>query len=117
VKLPKKLLVLGTAAASLVSMTGASHADTSTVKARSNDTWRKVHTYIGKGDTVKWKNPDSEVHDLTSYNGRWANETLNPGDSFKKRFKKAKTYFYRCNLHSGIVGGKCQGMCGFVHVQ
>ena len=100
----------------LVSFGGVGQAKTFTVKARSNDTWKKVHTYIGKGDSVRWTNPDTEAHDLTSYNGSWASKQLNPGDSFKKRFGKKKTYFYRCAIHSGIVGGKCQGMCGFVHV-
>ena len=100
----------------LVSFGGVGLAKTFTVKARANDTWKKVHTYIGKGDRVKWTNPDSETHDVTSYNGSWISAQLAPGDSVKKRFKKRKTYFYRCTIHSGIVGGKCQGMCGFVHV-
>lgn len=113
----KKLFVLGTAAVLLLTMSETGLAKTYTVKATSGEAWKKLHTYIGKGDSVNWKNPDSEVHDMTSYNGKWANETLNPGESFKKRFNKAKTYFYRCNLHSGIVGGKCEGMCGFIHVQ
>lgn len=112
----RKAFVAGIAAVLLVSLAGIGLAKTYTIKARSNDTWKKVHTYIGKGDTVKWKNPDSEMHDLTSYNGSWVSEQLQPGDSFKKRFNKKKTYFYRCAIHSGIVGGKCQGMCGFVHV-
>lgn len=112
----RKALVSAVTAALLVSLSGAVFAKTYTVKARSNDTWKKIHTYIGKGDSVKWKNTDTELHDLTSYNGSWVSEQLNPGDSFKKRFKKKKTYFYRCTIHSGIVGGKCQGMCGFVHV-
>lgn len=114
--LTRKGFVAGLAAVLLVSMAGVGYAKTYTVRAQSNDTWKKLHTYIGKGDSVRWKNPDSEVHDVTSYNGSWAQKSLNPGDSFTKRFGKKKTFFYRCTLHSGIVGGKCQGMCGFVHV-
>jgi len=113
----RKIFVAGLAAVLLVSMAGTSFAKTYRVKARPNDTWKKVHTYIGKGDKVVWKNPDSEVHDLTAYSGRWkVSKQLNPGNRFKKRFKKKGTYGYRCAVHSGIVGGKCQGMCGFVHV-
>jgi plastocyanin len=112
----KKAFVAGTAMVLLFTMSGTGLAKTYTVKATSSDKWKKVHTYIGSGDKVTWKNPDSEMHDLTSYNGKWANETLNPGDSFRKKFSKKKTYFYRCTIHSGIVGGKCQGMCGFIHV-
>jgi plastocyanin len=112
----KKVFIAGLAAVLLVGLAGTGFAKTYRVKAVSGDKWKKVHTYIGKGDSVTWKNADSEMHDLTSYNGHWVNEQLNPGDSFKKRFKKKKTYFYRCTIHSGIIGGKCQGMCGFVHV-
>ncbi len=113
---PRRVFVSALTAVLLVSFGGVGQAKTFTVKARANDTWRKVHTYIGKGDRVKWTNPDSEVHDVIAYNGSWIKAQLNPGDSVKKRFKKRKTYFYRCTIHSGIVGGKCQGMCGFVHV-
>ena len=92
-------------------------AKTYTVKATASDQWRKTHTYIGKGDRVIWKNPDSEDHDVTAYGGGWKlNETLSPGESVKKRFRKKGTFRYRCQLHSALVGGKCQGMCGFVHV-
>ena len=112
----RRLIVWATASALLVTGAGVGWGKTFTVRARANDTWRKVHTYIGKGDRVKWVNPDTEMHDVTSYNGSWINAQLNPGDSVRKRFRKKKTYFYRCTIHSGIVGGKCQGMCGFVHV-
>jgi plastocyanin len=113
----RKFVVAATAAALLVTTAGAGLAKTATVKARSNDTWKKVHTYIGKGDSVRWKNPDTEVHDLNAYGGGWKlSEELSPGESVKKRFKKKGTFRYRCVVHSGIVGGKCQGMCGFVHV-
>lgn len=113
----RKILISSFAAALLLAMSGTGFAKTYTVRATSSDEWRKVHTYIGKGDTVTWKNPDSDLHDVTAYGGGWTLSTdLEPGDSVKKRFRKKGTYRYRCSLHSGIVGGKCQGMCGFVHV-
>ena len=113
----RKLVMGGVIAALLVSTGGVGLAKVFTVKATSSDTWKKVHTYIGKGDRVVWKNPDSETHDLTAYGGGWkVKEQLAPGDSYRKRFKKKGTFRYRCAIHSGIVGGACQGMCGFVHV-
>ncbi len=102
--------------ASLLLSGGVGEAATKRVKAKPNNTWAKVHTYIGKGDKVVWKNPTSDQHDVTFYRGsRWSRQ-LAPGTRVKKRFKKKKTYLYRCVIHSGIVGGRCQGMCGFVHV-
>ncbi len=113
----RKVLIGGVTAALLVSTGGVGLAKTYTVKATSSDTWKKVHTYIGKGDSVSWKNPDSETHDLNAYGGGWKlSEELNPGDSAKKRFRKKGTFRYRCVIHSGIVSGACKGMCGFVHV-
>ena len=113
----RKVLVAGTAVILLVTMSGSVFAKTYTVKAVSGEKWRKVHTYIGKGDSVTWKNADSEEHDLTAYGGGWKlSEQMAPGDSVKHRFKKKGTYRYRCTIHSGIVNGACQGMCGFVHV-
>ena len=113
----RKTVVGGLTAALLVSSATPGLTDTSTVKATASDTWKKVHTYIGKGDSVRWKNPDTETHDLTAYGGGWkVNEQLAPGDTFKKRFRKKGTFRYRCVIHSGIVGGACKGMCGFVHV-
>ena len=95
---------------------GPVSADTGRVKARANDTWRKKHTYIGKGDRVVWKNPDSEQHDVTFYRGSSFSAPLPPGGRVKKKFRKKGTLLYRCAIHSGIVDGSCQGMCGFVHV-
>jgi plastocyanin len=113
----RKILVGGLSAGLLVASSGVGVAKTFSVKATSSDAWKKVHTYIGKGDTVKWKNPDSETHDLTAYGGGWkVSQELAPGDTAKKRFKKKGTFRYRCVIHSGIVGGACKGMCGFVHV-
>lgn len=113
----RKITIASLAGVLLFSMSGTGFAKSYTVKARANDTWRKVHTYIGKGDRVVWKNPDSEDHDVTAYGGGWTlSETLSPGESVKKRFKKKGTFRYRCQLHSALVGGKCEGMCGFVHV-
>jgi plastocyanin len=113
----RKVLISGAAVLLLLSFGGGALAKTYMVKAVSGEKWRKVHTYIGKGDTVTWKNADSEEHDLTAYGGGWKlSQQLAPGDSVKKRFKKKGTFRYRCAIHSGIVGGACQGMCGFVHV-
>ena len=113
----KKILISSLAALLLLAMSGTGFAKSYRVRATASDQWKKVHTYIGKGDRVVWKNPDSEDHDVTAYGRGWKlSETLSPGESVKKRFKKKGTFRYRCQLHSGIVGGKCQGMCGFIHV-
>lgn len=101
------------------------------VKAKvGQNRWRPVHTYIGKGDVVVWKNPrpanvsKRRVHDVTSIQPRrWKkrlgfrlNKTLQPGDKIKRKFRRKGTYRFRCARHSAMVDGRCQGMCGFIHV-
>ncbi|HEX6207500.1 MAG TPA: hypothetical protein VF058_03990 [Actinomycetota bacterium] len=90
----------------------------------------EVHTYIGKGDVVIWKNPRPKivskrrVHDVTSIQPRrWKkrlgfklSKVLQPGSKVKRKFRRKGTYRYRCARHSAMVDGKCQGMCGFIHV-
>ena len=115
----RRLLAVLTGAAVAMSVllgSGAGVADTSTVRARSNDTWRKVHTYIGKGDRVVWKNRDSEEHDVTFYRGTRFSANLPPGESVRKKFRKRGTSLYRCVLHSALLSSGCEGMCGFIHV-
>lgn len=103
----------------------------SRVKARvGQNKWQPVHTYIGRGDVVIWKNPRPKnvskrrVHDVTSIQPRkWKrrlgfrlSKTLQPGERIRRKFRKKGTYRYRCVRHSGMVDGRCQGMCGFIHV-
>jgi hypothetical protein len=61
--------------------------------------------------------PTSKVHDLKAYGGGLSFSTiLDPGERAKRRFKQRGTFKYRCVLQSAIVSGKCQGMCGLIHV-
>jgi plastocyanin len=91
-------------------------AATSKVKARG-EKWRPVHNYIGRGDRVKWVNRTGKTHDIKAYGKGWRfSKVLPPRSTAVKRFKKRGTYKFRCVRHSAIVGGKCRGMCGFVHV-
>jgi len=103
----------------------------SRVKAKvGQNRWQPVHTYIGKRDVVVFKNPrptnvsKRRVHDVTSIQPkRWKNrlgfrlkKTLNPGEKIKRKFRRKGTYRFRCVRHSAMVDGRCQGMCGFIHV-
>jgi plastocyanin len=99
----------------LGSMTGTMAA-TSKVRAKG-ERWRPKHTYVGRGDRVRWTNPTNKVHDLKAYGGGWSfSKILDPGERATRRFRQRGTFKYRCVRHSGIVGGKCQGMCGLIHV-
>jgi len=95
---------------------GVATAATSKVKAKG-EKWKPFHTYIGRNDSVRWSNPTSRIHDLKAYGGGWSfKRILDPAESAKRKFKQRGTFKYRCVRHSAIVSGKCQGMCGLVHV-
>lgn len=95
---------------------GVAFAETFKVKAKAGDKWGPVHTYIGKGDKVVWTNPTDKTHDISSI-GDWEfSDTLKSGEQGSKKFTQTGTFRYRCARHSAMVDGKCQGMCGIVHV-
>jgi plastocyanin len=100
----------------LLSSAGIALGATARVKAKG-ERWRPAHTFIGRGDRVRWSNPTSRVHDLKAYGGGWSFSTvLDPGETATRKFRQHGTYKFRCVRHSGIVSGKCQGMCGLIHV-
>ncbi len=82
--------------------------------------WMPAHVFIVEGDRVVWKNPDDRRHNVVAYGGGWRfNELLRPGERVGRVFEIRQggdPYAYRCTLHSAIVDGRCEGMCGLVHV-
>lgn len=81
--------------------------------------WEPTRRIISKGDRIVWKNPTSCNHTVTAYSGRWSKNTgLAPGESTRKRFRRAGLYKFRCMTagHSALDNGVCIGMCGRVRV-
>ena len=112
----RRLLAVVVGMALVLSLAGIATGATSRVRAKG-ERWRPKHDYIGRGDRVRWTNPTNQVHDLKAYGGGWSfSKILDPGERATRRFRQRGTFKYRCVRHSGIVGGKCQGMCGLIHV-
>jgi plastocyanin len=100
-----------------VVMAGGAFAATARIRATSDNDWRRVHTYIGRGDRIQWRNPTNRVHDVHSMGGNWNfSEVLSPGESTSRRFRRTGIFRFRCARHSGVVDGRCRGMCGVIHV-
>jgi len=115
-KRTRAMMALGLAGAVALGSMSGTMAATKKVRAKG-EKWRPVHTYIGRGDQVRWVNPTQRVHDIKAYGKGWKfSKILQPGQKATRKFKKRGTFRYRCVRHSGIVGGKCQGMCGLIHV-
>jgi plastocyanin len=106
----------------LVFVAPPSLGDTARFKAAGcteNPHWKPVKRTISKGDRIVWRNPTTCDHTVTAYSGRWDKNTgLAPGDSTRKRFRRAGRYKFRCMTvgHSALEGGVCTGMCGRVRV-
>jgi plastocyanin len=116
----RRITAVAIALVLVLAMSAVALAATQKVKAKDGNKFGPKHAYIGKGDKIKWINKDNIVHDVKSTNLKknWKyKRVLQPGESATRRFKKLGTYIYRCTLHSSIVNGVCEGMCGFVHVQ
>lgn len=116
----RTLLVAIITCLTVFALAGVAPAATQRVRAGGDDKWRPAHSYIAKGDAVVWTNPDTKVHDVYRYKGPWEDgylvRRLEPGDRFRKTFKEAGNYLFRCARHSSMVEGQCKGMCGIVHV-
>ena len=112
----KRFLAVVLGVCLLIGSAGIALGATARIRAKG-ERWRPAHTFIGRGDRVRWANPTSRVHDVKAYGGGWSFSTvLDPGESAARRFRQRGTYKFRCVRHSAVVGGKCQGMCGLIHV-
>ena len=56
---------------------------------------------IDRGTVVRWVNRGTRTHTTTSNTGLW-NQTLSPGDAFRRRFGRTGTFRYHCTIHSGM---------------
>ena len=63
---------------------------------------------VAVGTRVRWKNDDSEPHDIRSVDiggvdDSFRSGVLAPNDSFSHRFARPGTYRYVCSIHSQMV--------------
>jgi plastocyanin len=82
----------------------------------SSPHWSPKTTRVSTGTTIEWR-AVSGVHYIVAYGGHWTyHHSLPTGASVTRRFRSAGTFLFRCRLHSSIVNGSCQGMCGKIVV-
>ena len=82
----------------------------------SSPHWAPKTSRIAPGTRVKWVAVTND-HRLVAYGGGWAfHSPLPQGSSASRRFGHAGTYLFRCQIHSSIANGRCQGMCGRIVV-
>jgi plastocyanin len=111
----RRTLVATTAFLTLVVLASPSRAGNVTIRG-NNQAWHPRTVTISEGEKVTWKAVDM-THTVTAWKGDWSkNVTLSAGEKTHKTFNNSGTYKFRCTLHSDIVAGKCEGMCGKVKV-
>lgn len=88
----------GGAAAATVNMIAGNKYDPATVTVK-------------KGETVKFVNKDSQIHDVKFQSGPNSPSVMNPGADWSRTFDAAGTFPYICTYH------EAEGMKGTVTVQ
>ena len=64
---------------------------------------------IQPGDTIMWVNEGNTPHTVTSDDGQFDSEVLNPGESFMFTFPEAGTFSYHCEIHPFMIGSVTVG--------
>ena len=64
---------------------------------------------VQTGDTIMWINKGSTPHTVTSDDGQFDSEALNPGDSFMVTFTGEGTLTYHCEIHPSMTGSVSVG--------
>lgn len=82
----------------------------------SSPHWTPKRVRIDPGTRVEWLAVNDD-HALVAYGNNWTyNRPLPEGASVTRRFRHRGIFFFRCTIHSTVVNGVCQGMCGKVVV-
>jgi plastocyanin len=84
--------------------------------AYSSPHWIPKRVKVDPGTRVEWLAVNYD-HVLVAYGDNWTfNHSLPQGASVTKWFRHRGIFLFRCTIHSTLVGGVCQGMCGKVVV-
>ena len=67
---------------------------------------------VQPGDTIMWVNEGNTPHTVTSDDGQFDSEVLNPGESFMLTFPEAGTFNYHCEIHPSMTGSVSVGAAG-----
>lgn len=89
------------------------HAATQSVTVSSN-TYSPASRQVAAGDTILWVWSQGP-HNVTAYSGAsFASGNRNTNATYTQVFGGGVVR-YRCTLHSTLVGGECDGMCGLIN--
>lgn len=100
----RRFLLAGMISVTVIGLAPGIAQAANVVKAKSS-TFVPDSITIPAGARVKWRNPSTRSHTVTSTSSNWSkNSNLNPGNSTTFTFNQTGTYSYKCNIHSGMTG-------------
>jgi len=68
-----------------------------------DNAFRPRNLSIARGTVVRWVNRGDRSHTTTSDTSIWDSNILSPGDTFRRRFRRAGTFRYHCEIHAGMT--------------
>lgn len=99
----RTLLILSSFVAALVAVSPATAATTKTVSIK-RAAFSPATVNIIAGDSIRWRNDDTQNHQVVSTTGAFASPVLSRGKTYTFRFDVAGTYHYRDALHPSVTG-------------
>ena len=97
------LLTLATLVAALAAVSPAAAATTKTVSIK-RAAFSPATVSIVAGDSIRWRNDDTQNHQIVSATGAFASAVLARGKTYTFRFDVAGTYRYRDALNPSVTG-------------
>src|SRR6202165_4230061 len=99
----KRMLLLPLALLATLVVVAAAGADTKTVQIVKSG-FTPSSTTINAGDSVNWKNADTDNHQVVANDGSFASPVLKPGESFAQTFSKSGKVSYHDSLFANRNG-------------
>ncbi|HTE85049.1 MAG TPA: cupredoxin domain-containing protein [Dehalococcoidia bacterium] len=94
------LVAVGLGPDSAVIRSEAGHASTSIVAIETGDNYfSPLQITVSAGDTVVWTNIGADSHTITSGDGSWGTDDIEPGATYSYTFTQPGTYPYVCLIH------------------
>lgn len=97
------LLIAVLAVAGLASAAAAQRTATTTISITATG-FAPQDVRIQPGDTVTWKNTDTQKHQIVSDTGVFESQTLAPGQTYSRRFDVESSYSYHDGEKSSSTG-------------
>jgi plastocyanin len=77
---------------------------TETVRVRMvDDAFRPRNVSISRGTRIRWVNAGESDHTSTA-SGLWDSGLLDPGETYRRVFRRAGTFSYFCTAHPAMRG-------------